>query len=566
MTKTDMAKLPGLFPRGSVYQLRVVVPLDVRAAYHGKKKLVQSLDTSNYREAVLRGTQERARLLEEFGHKRLVLAPQRLDSVTPEMASELAQRVRAAVLRVDDVLRDQPQARAALFNLLDKAAPNPLEALTIRSIRPTAPAVSSGLLDSLAGLSAGEAAALASLNDIMNKAAGVKLAQRNLVAVLPLVKEEAHKLGLTFDPNAPGAREALQVALKAYRQAWQEVTQRDAGEIVDTPTVQTIRKVTAKPVKLSDVYERWKVSKPRSSDSLNTCLRSVALYEAFTGNPPIKQLTREQGDGFRTWLQHPDRKTASKTARDRLVWVKSLLKYASRDLGLLVSNPWEGIDIPFKTTNKRRPWTDDELKTFFTQGLYTAYKLPKDKKAGADAAYWIPLLGLYSGARVGELAQLRVSDVDTAGEVPTLSITDEGEGQSVKSQAGVRKVPVHSELVRLGFLDYVSAMRERKEVLLWPILATREGKPGGYFSHWFGVYRKSLGFGLYPDFHCMRHTVRSQMAEAEVPEQVMDTVVGHEVRGSTGAKVYTHRSLQALRKAVEVLHYPALSLPRVFNA
>jgi integrase len=315
---------------------------------------------------------------------------------------------------------------------------------------------------------------------------------------------------------------------------------------------------------LRDIYTRWKASKTRSADSLSNCLRAVTLYELFTGNPPITLLTREQGDGFRTWLQHPDRKTTSKTARDRLTWVKSVLNFAARDLGLISRNPWAGLDISFKTTNKRRPWTGAELQTFFTQPLHTAYLLPTDKKAGADAAYWIPLLGLYTGARVGELAQLRVIDVDETGEFPVLSITDEGEGQSVKSQAGVRKVPLHDELIRLGFLDYVAATRVREEDLLWPLLATRQGKPGGYFSQWFGTYRRSLGFGMYPDFHCLRHTVRSQMAEAEIAEQVMDSLVGHEVKGSIGAKVYTHRTLRTLKKAIDVLQYPALRLPRIY--
>ena len=77
-----------------------------------------------------------------------------------------------------------------------------------------------------------------------------------------------------------------------------------------------------------------------------------------------------------------------------LTWVKSILKYACRDLGLIDRNPWEGIDIAFKTTNKRRPWADDERRKCFTNGLYRACRLPTDKKAGADAAYWIPLLGL----------------------------------------------------------------------------------------------------------------------------------------------------------------------------
>ena len=259
-------------------------------------------------------------------------------------------------------------------------------------------------------------------------------------------------------------------------------------------------------LRLREVYGRWKDSKPRSKDSVNTCLRSVGLFEQFTGNPPLDQLTREQGDGFRAWLQHADRKTTSKTARDRLTWVKSVLKYAARELGLIDRNPWEGIDIDFKTTNKRRPWTDAELKTFFTQPLHTTYSLPTDNKAGADAAYWIPLLGLYTGARVGELAQLRVRDVETSGSCPLLSITDEGDAQSVKSQAGVRKVPIHSELLRLGFLDYVTVIKASNADLLWPVLPTREGKPGGYFSQWFGVYRRSplVGFGMFPDFHCLR--------------------------------------------------------------
>ena len=43
--------------------------------------------------------------------------------------------------------------------------------------------------------------------------------------------------------------------------------------------------------------------------------------------------------------------------------------------------------------------------------MFTRYDLPRDAKAGHDGAYWVPLLGLYTGARPGELCQLRVADV-----------------------------------------------------------------------------------------------------------------------------------------------------------
>ncbi|MDO8769457.1 MAG: hypothetical protein Q7K57_12285 [Burkholderiaceae bacterium] len=98
MTKTDMAKLPGLFLRTGIYQLRVVVPLDLKSAYGNKTKLVQSLETRDPREAALLATQERARLLEEFKDKRRLLAPQKLDSVAKQAGCgvSVVQRVLAA--------------------------------------------------------------------------------------------------------------------------------------------------------------------------------------------------------------------------------------------------------------------------------------------------------------------------------------------------------------------------------------------------------------------------------------------------------------------------------------
>ena len=566
MTKNDMAKLPGLFQRGGIYQLRVVVPTALRAAYGNRSKLVQSLQTSDYKEASLLATQERAKLLEVFQHKQRILSPQKLDNVTAEMSTELAQRIRATVLRVDDVLRDNPDARVSLFSLLKSRVPDPLEALTIRGQMPYPSGAPKQLVDSLDGLSAGDAAALASLNEVMSDAAGVKLAQRRLSSILPLVVEEAHKLGLTFDPYAPGAREALHESLKAYRQAWHAVMQRDTGEVIETPTVHLLRKVSAKPVKLRDIYIRWKDSKPRSADSHNAVLRSLAAYEECTDNLNLSQITRAEGDSFRTWLQHPDRKTSSKTARDRLTWVKSLLRYASRDLELLDKNPWEGLDIVYKTQSPRRVWTDGELQKFFSQALYAKHELPKAKQAGGAAAYWIPLIGLYSGARIGELVQLLVSDVEAEpDEIPRLSITDEDEGKRLKSAAGKRKVPIHSELIRLGFLDYVQTIKTQGAISLWPELPFRKEKPGDYFGRWFSSCRKALGFGQYPDFHCLRHTVRSLMAEAEVPETVMDTITGHEIKGSTGSKVYTHHHLKTLQKAIEAINYKALALRRVYQ-
>jgi integrase len=293
---------------------------------------------------------------------------------------------------------------------------------------------------------------------------------------------------------------------------------------------------------------------------VDACERALKLFEQHTGNPPIQQITRAQGDSFRSWLQQQG--SSTKTAHDRLTWVKSLFKYAYRDLEAIDRHPWEGIDIEYRTEKPRRPWTAEQLKAFFALPLFTSYALPSHKRAGADAAYWIPLLGLYHGARVGELCQLRVDDVIQEAGGASIRISEDAEGATVKTEAGLRTVPLHSELVRLGFLDYVETMKRAKVTSLWPKLPLRKGKPGGYFSEWFGTVRAEVPEGV-PDFHSLRHTVRTAMTEAGIAETVQDRITGHEIKGSMGSRVYAHPTV-VLRRAVESIRYASLQLAPVY--
>ena len=306
---------------------------------------------------------------------------------------------------------------------------------------------------------------------------------------------------------------------------------------------------------LKDVFDRWIKSQSRSHDSINACKRSLALYEEFTLNPYIKDLTRAQGDGFRSWLQDPDRKTSSKTARDRLVWVQSLLNYATVELELLTKNPWQGINLKYSTTQKRRPWSEDELRILFSSDVFAKGKALKDWRAGDEAAYWLPILGLYTGARISELTQLRCCDIRSESDIPYIEITNGGINQKLKTAASNRKIPVHSLLIKLGFMEYVQRIQLGNYDSLWPKLPMRTNKAGGYFSNWFGEYRAKIGLIGYPDFHCFRHTVRTKLLEADIKEQLIDMIVGHEIQGSSGAKIYSHRRLATIRAAIEKLTY-----------
>jgi integrase len=565
MKRDTVARLPGLFQRGSTYQLRVMIPLDLQQAYEGRTKVIRSLDTSEWREASYKGAKVRAELLQEFEERRRALNPEPVAQITPELGQTIGARIRSRLLGWDETLRGDPRLADVWLRFTDAFSYRTLTKL--RSGPPPTPSLPSPAeLADLAqrspfdGLTPLQLSRLAEVNSAADEAAALQLASRSLSAVTTMADSEARKLGLLVNWKSPEARPVLLDCLRVYRAAHADLVKRDDGDDVQTPQAPAKVAHTA-PMKLRDVFERWKKTKKRSEDSVRACERALVLFEDHTGDTPLQTITRAQGDDFRSWLQTLG--TASKTAHDRLNWVKSLLVYAYRDLELISRQPWEGIDIEHRTEKPRGPWTDEELKAFFSLPLFTRHELPTTAKAGADAAYWIPLLGLYTGTRVGELCQLRAEDVETTKHGAFICITEEAVGATVKTAAGIRRVPVHSELVRLGFLDYVATMKKARAVSLWPRMPMRKGKPGAYFSDWVNAFHKAATDNpKAPVFHELRHTVRSALHSAKVEHETIGRIIGHETGLSDAEKAYTHVSDMELRAAVEALRFSAVKLRR----
>ncbi|MEN3033287.1 hypothetical protein, partial [Chromobacterium amazonense] len=86
----------------------------------------------------------------------------------------------------------------------------------------------------------------------------------------------------------------------------------------------------------------------------------------------------------------------------------------------------------------------------------------------STGARWAALLGLYTGARAGEVGQLFTLDVKEEEGIPCIRFTDEGEDQRLKTDVSNRVVPLHPDLIKLGFLDYVAERRESGDWRLFP--------------------------------------------------------------------------------------------------
>jgi integrase len=308
------------------------------------------------------------------------------------------------------------------------------------------------------------------------------------------------------------------------------------------------RGVSSPALSLQDLHLRWQAANQTSDDSSRACLRAIKLFESFSGEVKLAQINRDMGDKFRSWLQQQP--TSSKTARDRLVWIKSLLNYACDDLELIAKNPWRGLDIKAHTESPRQPWSDEALSKLFSHRIWSEHWVPLDKKAGGLAAYWVPLLAWYSGARCSELCQLRTEDIKKESGVWVMQIYDGDSTQRIKTIAARRSIPLHAEILRLGFVQYCESITQGS---LWPDLPKREGKAGGFFSQFFGELRAELGIPPPMDFHSFRHSARTNLVCAGVTETVIDRLLGHVCTGSVGAKVYSHVSVQTLQKAINCL-------------
>lgn len=528
-----------------IWQWAIKAPAALRALYPGAWAHRCSLGTYDLREANRKAIQLRAEWDSRFEQQLRQLHPTKVDRITPEMARLLAEKAVHDSLARDQRLRTDSSEQEPLIRWMNGTSSSAITTPT----------------DRLGGMPDGLADMLQALHQDHDSEIGRSLARGKLRKALPGMQYVGQQVGILFDDSTPGVDEALAEFLGAIKKATALIVRRDQGEVIPTPAVPSAAEIEAsKPRTLRDVFDRWKAGKRVGADSVRRAELVLAMYEEQTTNTSLTKLRRDQGEAFRTWLLNQS--GASKTKHDRLTAIKTLLNYARQELGWLERNPWEGLDIKYRTENKREPWSDEQVSALFALPLFQRYELPLNRwRAGKDAAYWIPLIGIYTGARIGELCQLRTQDIVTRDGALFIRISAEGEGATVKTEAGIREVPMHSELERLGLVEHAEAVAAAGNDRLWPDLRMRQGKPGGYFSAWFSEARSMVPGGV-PDFHSLRHTVRTKMTEASVSEAVQDRITGHEVTGSEGTRVYAHPVI-ALRKAVETISYPGLQLPRV---
>jgi hypothetical protein len=211
------------------------------------------------------------------------------------------------------------------------------------------------------------------------------------------------------------------------------------------------------------------------------------------------------------------------------------------------------------------PFELHHLNLIFHAGARFDPSFPKDAR---DGRFWILLLGLWTGMRLSECAQLHVKDIRIASGVPIIQIVPEKmlnriTDKSLKTKASVRVMPIHPALQKIGFLDYWESRRETGLVQLFPDLQRRNS---GHTFSWLSAelsefIRQAIGNQPGLTFRSFRHSFRDALRDADVPGDQSFMLGGWRNRRLSASDNYgIGGTIPRLYKCIEKVEYPGLDL------
>ena len=368
-------------------------------------------------------------------------------------------------------------------------------------------------------------------------------------------------------PPADWTGQAKAVALlgRTLAQTYTIIAERSEGAIIETPASPgpyaseeastQPRAVKTPPRTLRDAVNHWVTLTNAKPNAIQRTNRALLLWEDAVGAVPLDQITRETGGEFVLYLLDDDRDFKRKTAANHAPAISALMTVAVKQ-GLAQTNP---LDLKFTVddSESREPWTQQELIKLHGQPVRGEQPLEVDS---ADADLLINML-LWSGARISEIAGLRVQDVQERDGIVAAFIRRE----TTKNDQSVRWLPIASAL-RQRVLDHVKRRRDEGSDALLRSFHRRAGTSAGDLAgRWFREHRERLGLpqGALHGSHRWRHTVRTKLASEGLGEALLDAVTGHQAAGgSAGRKSYTHVGKFPLAKVLEAIERLAWPWPR----
>jgi integrase len=302
-------------------------------------------------------------------------------------------------------------------------------------------------------------------------------------------------------------------------------------------------------LKCSELFERWQAD---VQPSRSTVARWAAVFKAADAQfADAGKVTTETAKPWLMGLINKDRSAQTIAT----VWKTALKTVFSWAVGekLVADNPFKElrISVPRKAVEREtKAFTDKEAQTILRAAL--AYQAPTT--VDERARRWVPWICAYTGARAGEITQLRPSDIQKRGDNFFAKLSPSA-GKIKTGKA--RTVPLHEHLVEQGFIAFVEEMGNAPLFYKLPP-ARKPGKPEPVQNpaertrSRLGDWVRSLGINdpeLSPN-HAWRHTFKARAERFGISERYSDAITGHAppTAGRTYGKPTPEDLAEAMRR------------------
>lgn len=271
---------------------------------------------------------------------------------------------------------------------------------------------------------------------------------------------------------------------------------------------------------------------------------SARLLAQLIGDFPVEKYTRKMAKEFKQQLSLVPQAFGKGNCED--VWEaieavneetllmkgKTIKKHFSAlsgfwvdqiDSNLASSNIFLGHIFDLTDSIPRQPWRTEDLIRFFSDAIWT--DLDDD-----STSLWLPVIGLFTGMRLDEIANLSASNgvVQSPEGILYFKVAPHS-GWSGKTPAAHRRIPVHNALLQLGLERMLAVKSNVSERFLFSDLRETdysEGRSSSY-SRRFSYDLRRLNYPISVTFHSFRHTFRTKIASSKHLDRHLDAVTGH---------------------------------------
>jgi integrase len=368
---------------------------------------------------------------------------------------------------------------------------------------------------------------------------------------------------------APKARELFRIEIqKGYRSYIQATLGHNASfdrYDLQPPAMLAVQAHTHIPADMNSVELLADVSEAYLSEGKRAAMwrpktliekqDALELLREVIGNKPVSSVSKNDARKMKDVLfKLPKNRTKNAATRAltlaQMLTVEGVDRMSSRTLNGYLShyqhfmgwaenqghctvNVFEGLRVAKTITASA-----DERKPFTAPQLRCLYKHLTDNPSGLvkkDDHKWPVLIGMFSGARLNEIAQLLVADIVERDGTWCFDFNDEGD-KALKNTSSRRVVPIHQRLLDLGVLDFLAMRSGAGASRMFPSLTySKQNGYGRNVGRWFnesllpavGLKEKALVF------HSFRHTMVTILSRNDVPEPIVKSIVGHAQTGVT---------------------------------